>query len=251
SLDDLRYEIHRRWVTKKKDHPELDLSKCLFAVDCDTFHTIRTERSDHRGSPLQLERAHCEHQHWLKQLNGLPVTVEHFPIGEHHGKDVPNGVGLRLRLHDSEGGEDFVFGYTGDTEYFEELADHLKGCDVLLAHISMPEPKEFHDPTVLKKRHLGYNGLIRLINETKPKLTLVGEFWAGLSDLRVDLIRGIRRKTGNQAVFPTGLGFHLRLPSLEVECSSCGDAIPHDKIKIAPAVTPFGPLGYLCSRCLT
>ncbi|MBL9130487.1 MAG: hypothetical protein JNG86_04760, partial [Verrucomicrobiaceae bacterium] len=154
-------------------------------------------------------------------------------------------------LHGEKGQPDFILGYTGDTCYFETLPDHLQGCDVLLAHISMPDEEEYENRDHFKKFHLGYNGLAKLIEKTQPKMVLVGEFWAGLADIRIDLIKGLRGRTGSKIpILPTGLGFHLKLPSLEVECTGCKKPVPHDNIKIAPATSPFGPLGYLCPRCL-
>ena len=250
SVDDLRYELHKRWKTlKREDQQKHDVSKCLFVIDEDTAKSFRDDKAIHRGTPLKFTASDCERQRWIAKENGLPMTVEHFKA--EHGDDVPHAVGMRLRLHGEKGQPDFILGYTGDTRYFETLPDHLQGCDVLLAHISMPDEEEYENSDIFKKVHLGYNGLAKLIEKTQPKMVLVGEFWAGLADIRIDLIKGLRRRTENNIpILPTGLGFHLKLPSLEVECTGCRKSVPHDQIKIAPATSPFGPLGYLCPRCL-
>ncbi len=250
SVDDLRYELHKRWKTlKAEDQQKHDVSKCLFVIDEDTAKSFRDDKADHRGTPLKFTASDCERKRWIKRENGLPVTVEHFKA--EHGDDVPHAVGMRLRLHGEKGQPDFILGYTGDTRYVETLPDHLKDCDVLLAHISMPDEEEYENPDHFKKVHLGYNGLAKLIQEAQPKMVLVGEFWAGLADIRIDLIKGLRGRTGNKIpILPTGLGFHLKLPSLEVECTGCKKPVRHDQIKIAPATSPFGPLGYLCPLCL-
>lgn len=122
--------------------------------------------------------------------------------------------------------------------------------DLLIAHVSQPDAKEFNDPDHLKKIHLGYNGAIRLIKEVQPKLTLIGEFWAGLADLRLDLISGIRLRSGQNAVLPACLGLHLSLPELKIPCSRCRKLISPGKIKIAPPLREFGLLGYLCDGCI-
>lgn len=249
SLDDLRYELHRRWTALKADDREHDVSKCLFVIDEDTAKSFGDNKADHRGTALKFTAADCERERWIKKENGLPVTIEHFRA--QHGTDVPHAVGMRLILHGAKGQPDFILGYTGDTRYFETLPGHLKNCDVLLAHISMPDEKEYEDPTHFKKFHLGYNGLAELIQKAQPKIVLVGEFWAGLADIRIDLIKGLRRRMGEEiSILPTGLGFHLHLPTLEVECTGCHKPVRHDEIKIAPATSSFGPLGYLCQRCL-
>ena len=235
SVDDLLYELHKRWKTlKPEDQQKHDVSKCLFVIDEDTAKSFRDDKAAHRGTPLKFTASDCERKRWFVKENGLPVTVEHFHA--EHGSDVPHAVGMRLRLQGEKGQPDFILGYTGDTRYFETLPDHLQGCDVLLAHISMPDEEEYENPDHFKKVHLGYNGLAKLIEKAQPKMVLVGEFWAGLADIRIDLIKG--------------LGFHLKLPSLDVECTGCRKPVPHHQIKIAPATSPFGPLGYLCPHCL-
>lgn len=252
SLDDLRYEIFRRKAQdphqNKVVRGELrPLTPYLLAIDEDTVTGFPDNSPDHRGTPVRFARYAHERKHWLVKENGLPLTVEHFPVD--HGKDVPHAVGMRLRLH-RESERDFVLGYTGDTKYFEGLADQLRECDILLAHVSQPKPQEFVDPNFERDIHLGYNGVTRLIREVKPRLALIGEFWAGLEDLRLDLVAGVRKQSGHDAVFPACLGLHLRLPSCDVECTNCHRAVPFATIRIAPASVPFGPLGYLCQSCV-
>jgi ribonuclease BN (tRNA processing enzyme) len=245
SLDDLRYQVYRRSIGGNR---RPTLRKSEFVVDEDTARAFGDETQPHRHSPLRFSRGDFERKRWLSpQDTKLPVTIEHFPV--QHGADVPHAVGIRLRLH-REGQSPFVIGYTGDTCYFDGLADELQGCDLLIAHISQPDPQEFSDENFLKPVHLGYNGVTKLVRKVQPKLTLIGEFWAGLADLRVDLIHGLRRRTGMDNILPTGLGFHLRLPSLEVECTECKKPTPFSQIRIAPPTSPFGPLGFLCQRCL-
>ena len=72
----------------------------------------------------------------------------------------------------------------------------LASCDVLLAHISQPSLEELQDPTKLKDTHLGYRGTARLIHECQPTLALIGEFWAGYNDVRIDLTTGLRLRSG-------------------------------------------------------
>jgi len=140
--------------------------------------------------------------------------------------------------------------YTGDTTYFENLHKHLTGCDVLLAHISQPSIEELQDASKLKELHLGYRGTARLLQECKPKLALIGEFWAGLTDLRIPLTKGLRTRSGVEAVLPAGLAMHLRLPSLEIECTECAKPTPYSKVRITPPPDNFGSLAYLCPSCM-
>jgi hypothetical protein len=276
SLDDLRYELHRRWkVLKTQEEKEKhDVSQCLFVLDEDTSRAFRDNDADHRGLPMKFSESDAQRKRWIERQNGLPLTIEHFKV--EHGADVPHAMGMRLKLHDDKTKKDIVFGYTGDTRWHPALENELADCDVLLAHISMPSDEELLDDADYEARlgkksdeggfqhlpsdgfksvHLGYRGMIELISRTKPKMVLVGEFWAGLADLRIDLVKGLRaqvkKRTGHDIpILPTGLGFRLRLPSLEIECTSCNKPVPHSELKIAPAANPFGPLSYLCPGCL-
>jgi tetratricopeptide (TPR) repeat protein len=236
SLDNLCYELFR-----KAPKP----SKTLFALDEDTAKTFPDDSPAHRGSACKLTRADSERKRWLGGFDEkLPFTIEHFPVS--HGSDVSHAVGLRIRLHPENSNEpDIVVGYTGDGEFTDDLGKQLRGVDLLLAHVSQPDVAEFNDSSVLKKVHLGYNGLIRLIREAKPSLTLVGEFWAGLADLRLDLIAGIRLRSGSPAVLPACLGLRLRLKDFTVRCTRSGKQVPAAMVKVAPPLKEFGELGYL------
>jgi len=251
SIDDLRYEVYWRSTEPTADGRRRPaIPKSQIVLDEDTARAFDDAAKSHRHSALRFTKADYDRKRWLlTEHTQLPLRIEHFPV--QHGPDVPGAVGIRLSLHE-EGRPDFIIGYTGDTRFFDGLVDRLNGCDLLLAHISQPDNEEFTDPDHEKEKHLGYNGVTKLIQQLdpKPKLILVGEFWAGLADLRIELIQGLRQRTGANNILPAGLGLHLRIPSLEVECTECGRPTNYDQLRIAPPTFPFGPLGFLCGRCM-
>lgn len=240
-LDDLYYELHRR---------EDSMQPALFVMDEDTGRLFPDNSPKHRGSACKMTRSDHERRRWQGGMKeNLPFTIEHFPV--FHGSDVPHALGLRFRLHaENPQEEDLVIGYTGDAKFTPELVEHLRGVDILIAHVSQPDEREFNDPEFLKDIHLGYNGVTKLVKEIKPKLTLVGEFWAGLADLRLDLVAGIRQRSGVPTVLPACLGLRLRLPEMTVRCTRCQKQTPADKLKVAPPIREFGELGYLCPECI-
>lgn len=120
----------------------------------------------------------------------------------------------------------------------------------MIAHISQPSIEELKDASKLKEVHLGYRGTARLLRECQPKLALIGEFWAGFTDLRISLIKGLRQRSGVAAVLPAGLAMHLRLPSLEIECTECEKLTAFSAVKVAPPTDKFGSLAYLCPDCM-
>jgi hypothetical protein len=191
------------------------------------------------SQPVDLLRRHAAK---------LPICITPFKVS--HGSDVSHAVGMVLELLDKDGKPALRIGYTADTGYFEELSRHLAQCDVLIAHISQPGIDELQDESKLKDVHLGYRGTARLLKECQPKLALIGEFWAGLTDLRIGLVKGIRQRSGCKLVLPAGLAMHIKLPSLDVECTECGAATPIAEVRVAPPTHNFGDLSYLCPKCL-
>lgn len=145
-------------------------------------------------------------------------------------------MGMVVELLNAKGKPALRIGYTADTAYFEDLQKHLADCDTLIAHISQPSIEELTDASKLKEVHLGYRGTARLLKECNPKLAIIGEFWAGYTDLRISLVKGLRQRSGIQAVLPAGLATHLRLPLLDIECTECGKPTAFSAIKIGGAV---------------
>jgi hypothetical protein len=92
--------------------------------------------------------------------------------------------------------------------------------------------------------------MAELIKAARPTITLVGEFWAGLTDLRIELVQGLRRLASNESIYPAGLGMQVGLPSLDVECSECKIMAPYQQILVAPPANRFGNLSYMCPRCV-
>jgi hypothetical protein len=123
-------------------------------------------------------------------------------------------------------------------------------CDALIAHITQPSMEELLDPTKLRPNHLGYRGVGLLMSQTRPRLGLIGEFWAGYADLRIDLAKCLREISGCDYILPTSIGLHLALPELNVECSQCGAGTAHSNIRVVPPNSAFGDLAYLCPHCV-
>jgi ribonuclease BN (tRNA processing enzyme) len=153
-------------------------------------------------------------------------------------------------LLDDHGKRVFKIGYTGDTAFFKELSSHLNGCEMLVVHMSQPDAEELRDPSKRKDAHLGYRGVIDLIRETSAKLVIVGEFWAGIADVRIDLVNAVRSHCKGTTVLPAAIGMHIRLPGMEIECSACQKPTPYTEVRVTPSARPFGDLLYLCRKCI-
>lgn len=245
-IDDLRYEVFKRTGGPGKAATRAYTLVCDQDTEASTKFNIA--KPQHRYATIVLPDGFPQPIDLQGEPWSIPIRV--IPFKVRHGKDVQRAMGMVLELLNEKGEIALRIGYTGDTAYFKDLSKHLSSCDVLIAHPSQPSIEELQDPKKLKKIHLGYRGTARLLNETKPQLALIGEFWAGFADLRILLVKGLRQRSGVEAVFPAGLALHLKLPSLEIECTECGKSLPFTKVKVAPPTDEFGSLAYLCPKCL-
>ena len=237
-----------------KRHQDLTTYKYALVYDVDTANNIQFEvsQAEHR-LPVRFDLNRLdqkiEEEIRLTKPKTLPFAIKYFRA--YHTPDVKHAVGVRLRCLHEDSKEPVTIGYTGDTAFFQDLANeqHVGHSHMLLAHISEPDIQEYDDPEHIKQHHLGYRGLARLIRAAKPKLTLIGEFWAGFDDVRIQLAQALRHCTGQDAILPTSIGMRIRLTDLHVRCTTCKSYEPHLQIVVAPPSVTFGPLAYLCKNC--
>ncbi|MGV3465065.1 MAG: MBL fold metallo-hydrolase [Heyndrickxia sp.] len=168
--------------------------------------------------------------------------------------------GIRIEcLSEKENDPIVKIGFTCDTEYYEQfddndilkdnLNDHLKNCDVLVAHISQPTLTELVASSEIKRDHLGYRGVAKLIKNVKPGITILGEFWAGYADMRIDLAKGLKRICDDSIIIPSSIGLFLDPVRKEIECSICKRWETSQNIHVTSPTEEFGSLKYTCSLC--
>ncbi len=191
---------------------------------------------------------------WAEDLK-LPFHVHFFRVK--HGKGFP-AFGLRVEcLSEDWKKTEATIGFTCDTEYFDQmsqddddaLAKHLQQCDVMIAHVSQPTLAELLSSGASKETHLGYRGVAKLIRQCNPGLTLLGEFWAGFADMRIDIAKGLKRINDKAIIIPSSIGLFVDPKANEIECSNCKNWVPADTIHVTAATQEFGPLGYICPLC--
>lgn len=234
-IDDLRYELFKRRDLKKESDGKPYV--LLWDQDTDGATKFGFISPQHRHESVVLPSGFPQSINLNDHGAKLPVRV--IPFKVNHGSDVPHAMGFVLELLDKKGKPALRIGYTADTGYFEDLHNYLADCDVLIAHISQPSIEELKDASKLKGIHLGYRGAAKLLKECNPKLALIGEFWAGFADLRISLVKGLRLHSGVSQVLPAGLAMHLRLPSLEIECTECRKPTAFSRVKVAPPTDKF------------
>ena len=115
--------------------------------------------------------------------------------------------------------------YTGDTEFFPELAELYKGSDILWMNLntlglnSMRDTEDsVPDETTYVRNHLGYVGVCKLIDTVRPKTAIISHFGSQLLP-KVDEIQALLQKrfdndainifcvvTGDEFCFEQSLG---------------------------------------------
>lgn len=245
-IDDLRYELFKRMAATRDSGSQPYV--LLWDEDTGGATKFGFDKPEHQHPPIVMGSGFPQPFDLSQHAAKVPVRITPFKVN--HGSDVPHAMGMMIELLDEKREAVLRIGYTADTAYFEDLHHRLAGCDIMIAHISQPSIEELQDASKLKNVHLGYRGTARLLKECNPKLALIGEFWAGFTDLRISLVKGLRQLSGVNAILPAGLSMHLRLPGLAIECTECGKLTPFPEVKVAPPPDNFGSLAYLCPGCM-
>lgn len=100
----------------------------------------------------------------------------------------PSGFGLKIHT------EDGIVGYTGDTEYFEDLPEVFSDSRVLIANVTRPEDKRI-------RAHLCIEDLVKILEEVRPELSII--LHMGMLFLRkspTDQASYVEEKTGVRTV---------------------------------------------------
>lgn len=115
-------------------------------------------------------------------INKIEVTA----LPTKHGDE--DGVGYKIVA------SKFKLVYSGDTEYFPEMADLYKGADILILNVQEPFGKQVQG-------HLSADDAVKILKDAKPGLAVVTHFGAKMIPLDPLLVgREIQMKSGVQVV---------------------------------------------------
>lgn len=191
-------------------------------------------------------------QYWNLNLKWWPVV---------HSKDVPSALGMAFCLSGGNG-KSIKLGYSGDCKYLPDYIQPsaLGDSDVLLLHISQPSIDElFSEGATHHETHLGFYGVLKLIEAIRPKLVILGEFWGGKGDLRRRICGEIQSRANASAsskeefvcVLPASEGLHVDITSSEVLCSRCSSEnwVHSSRIQLVRTRGQFTKFLYLCDEC--
>lgn len=158
-----------------------------------------------------------------------------------------NTFGFTLKLQTNSKKSDVIFGYTSDTTYSHKLLDYLSGVTCLIANISGIYEDDYLEFSY-KARHLGYAGCKKIIENISPDITIISEFWNGITDLRFDVCRDLQSKT-KEKVLPGEVGLQLKLSPSQIRCSICGNYSNLKKVSVIAPTEQMAKLNFVCDKC--
>ena len=258
SLDDLGYELYTRAA-----RVEQDAWSCALILDKNTeaiwnaWHPVGQE-AIHFTSKDSFKIGNQRGNHSrvqvldLLQDCDLPFRIHYFKAD--HSGDVPAAVGFTVECIGDAKHKAVWIGFSCDTRFSPRLCEesHLKDRGILIAHISQPDDVELLIPGVFKTGpHLGYRGVERLIKECCPGMTLIGEFWGGVADMRLDIADGLKRACGTDRILASSIGLLVNPTTHKVRCGrpGCGNWVAPTHIQVSLPDSRLGSLEYRCHHC--
>lgn len=183
-----------------------------------------------------------------KELNN---KVKLSVIKTQHIKNESSTYGIKLKIENEE--KDIVIGYTSDTKYFEKLSEYYNDVDILIFNISDIYEKDVQGKKS-KNSHLGYDGSVNLLKNTKcsPRLAIASEFCCSNGDYRTRVARKIVEQVAKQRntnLLPGEIGLKVDLDNLEIYCTHCKCAVPAKMISVVTPEREFGEIQYICNKC--
>lgn len=170
----------------------------------------------------------------------------------------PSGIGLRIDLFRKgrEAGSSVRIGYLSGAAWSPLLSHHLGLCDILIAGFGSTHASDY-GKLHYNENCLGYYGTYTLLEEVQPKYLLCTEFDGHEGDIRLEVVRKMRREFENAhpsqdipAILPVDNGFLMDLKTQQVECSVTKKLFDPANIVVVKGQGPHGPLRYLASTCI-
>ena len=174
------------------------------------------------------------------------------PIKEKIANRISDSQSLGLKISGkSPSGENFLFAIPGDTSFpelpdeIEKISEFFKNPDVAAIHLGSIEEdwkEKKSEPassiTYGKRKHLGVNGTIKLINLLNPKLATITEFGEELKEnsYRVSITEMVKKPLVNSKcqVIPADIPLYIVIHENKIlcQCKCKKGFVPVNKARI-------------------
>ncbi|MDR0912453.1 MAG: MBL fold metallo-hydrolase [Methanobrevibacter sp.] len=135
-----------------------------------------------------------------KELKGFKIKGTKTIHGD------PTGVGFQI----DDG--NLKISYTSDTKYFEDLKNHHKKADILIANVLRPFGKPIHG-------HMDANEFLNLVNDIQPKIAIMAHF--GFNFIKANpqkIAETIKKETGVDVIASFD-GMNINLDKIAIDSS--------------------------------
>lgn len=196
-------------------------------------------------SNIKLLSNFCKNK---KQLIKNNKDIKLAAIHTKHISDNPETYGIKLFLNYDE---TLTIGYTSDTAYFQELTAFYEKSDILVFNVSDIYKKDVKG-IKNKSSHLGYNGSLKLLQNTNPSIAIASEFCCTNGDFRIDFSNVLSeevRNSNNTSIIPGEVGLNIFMPQKRIECSRCRKLTSIEHIIILAPKKEYGKIQYSCRHC--
>ena len=250
AISSLLHDFNRNLVNRSKTYTDFLGYPAVKAHTIDWFLDDTTLKNNR-------ELLDQEHVHQLSELtadayifsNTIPVDLTISAVHTKHINGSLDSYGLRFSFGTPE--NTYVWGYTSDTAYFEELDTFFADCDVLLLNISDIYVTDMVH-SKLKRSHLGFTGCEKLITSVRPKLALISEFCCTNGDYRFEIIRALRERTNeaDTVILPAEIGCKVSISGKDIACTLCQKSDSLNSIKVIHPKHEYEKIQYVCKNCL-
>ncbi len=126
------------------------------------------------------------------------ITINFFKNSHGH---IEESYGFKIKFNNK------TVVYSGDTSYSQNVIDAAKNCDILIHEVIASSKKIYDDNTKLRKvfeTHTNINQLIKILNITNPKLTILNH--ALLFDIsESEVLNKIKKEYNGDIIFSKDL----------------------------------------------
>ncbi len=188
------------------------------------------------------------------------ITLHYFAPGTRGGFQPSNSTqveSLGVRLDLRNGQQMTRIGYLSNASWTPALSSSFGEVDLLIAGFGATGPNDYGKLNY-NEYSLGYFGTFTLLEELKPKLLLVSEFEGHSGDIRMEVIRKLRKEFvqanphdhSSAAILPADRDMLIDLKSNKIKCSVNEEKLDPSKVQVVKTREAFGRLCYLSPDCL-
>lgn len=250
-LASLLYEYNKGNKRGVKFYSELlpdlifsDTHSIHWILDNATYNQVKDDINGQKFTPLKTTCDRNEHIKLSEEIEVAPFFTEHV-IDSLIGKD---SYGIKLKFQDKT--KEYLWGYTSDTKYFNNLASIFSDCDVLIMNISDIYKKDV-EGVKSKSGHLGFDGCLKLLDGTGLSLALISEFTCMNGDFRFEIVKSLQNEVRGKCVrvLPAEVGLCISLTGEKMKCSTCGRFHLLSENRAVRPLAGFTKIQYICSEC--